>query len=151
MAESDGQKLLEEWRRMMEAMLASAASVADRAPVPRELLRAGERQLELVQEVVARERRVQGELTARALAPLDAIFDLLEETGETLKLQAETLESAGRALQETAALMKHQAERFERTVGTLRRPSELAKVASGAKRPRGRATPAGAKSARKGK
>jgi hypothetical protein len=52
--------------------------------------------------------------------------------------QAEALESAGRALEEAAALMKSQAELFERTVGTLRKPGELAKAAAGLERhPRG--------------
>jgi hypothetical protein len=65
------------------------------------------------------------------LAPVDAIFDLLEETGTTLRRQAEALEAAGRALEETAALVKAQAELFERTVGVLRQPAELAKKATG--------------------
>jgi len=65
------------------------------------------------------------------LAPVDAIFDLLEETGTTLQRQAEALEAAGLALEETAALVKKQAELFERTVGTLRQPAELAKKATG--------------------
>jgi hypothetical protein len=106
---------------------------------PRDLLNASRRQLEFLQEAIERERRLQGEVAALVSAPVDALFDLLEETGETLRLQAEALESAGRALQETAALMKHQSERFERTVGALRQPADLAKAAAGVKRPqRGR-------------
>ena len=61
------------------------------------------------------------------------MFDLLEETGETLRRQAEALEAAGRALEETAGLMKHQSERFERTVGALRQPADLARAAAGVK------------------
>ena len=148
MAETDGQALLEEWRRTVEGLLASAA---DRAPIPRELLKAGERQVQLVAELLASERRAQGELTARAFAPLDAIFDLLQESGETLRLQAEALESAGRALQETAALMKNQAGRFERTVEALRQPADLAKAAAGAKRTGPKKKASEAKRARQGK
>ena len=88
----------------------------------------------LVQELVERERKLQGDLAARVVATVDAVFDLLEETGVTLRRQAEALESAGRALEETAALMKHQAERFEWTVGALRQPTDLAKAAAGVKR-----------------
>jgi hypothetical protein len=93
-----------------------------------------QRQLELVQEVIERERRLQKELTGRLLAPLDAVFDLLEESGTMLRRQAEALEAAGRALEETAGLMKVQAELFERTIGGIREPAELLKSAAGAER-----------------
>ena len=63
--------------------------------------------------------------------PVDAVFDLLEESGATLRRQAEALEAAGGALEETAGLMKHQAELFERTIGTLRQPAELARGGRG--------------------
>jgi len=115
----------------MDSVIASAASAAGGSDLPRDLLGAMQRQLELVQEVVERERRLQKELTGRLLAPVDAVFDLLAETGATLRRQAEALEAAGRALEETAGLMKRQAELFERTIGTLRQPAELAKTAAG--------------------
>jgi hypothetical protein len=72
--------------------------------------------------------RLQKELTGRAFAPVDAVFDVLAETGTTLQRQAEALEAAGRALEETARLVRTQAELFERTVGTLRQPADLAKT-----------------------
>src|SRR3954454_7145928 len=106
MSEPRGSSLLWEWRRVMESVVSSATSVAGRSQVPRELLRASQRQLELLQEVVDRERRLQRELASLVIAPVDAVFDLLEETGQTLRLQAEALESAGRALEDTAGLMK---------------------------------------------
>jgi hypothetical protein len=90
-----------------------------------------QRQLELVQEIIERERRLRRELAGSLIAPVDAAFDLLEESGATLRRQAEALEAAGRALEETAGLMKHQAELFERTIGTLRQPAQLAKAAAG--------------------
>jgi hypothetical protein len=152
MSEPGGNELLNEWRRLMDSLLASAGSVAGRSQVPRDLLRASQRQIELLQEVVERERRLQGELAALMIAPVDAVFDLLEETGETLRLQAEALEAAGRALGDTAGLMKRQSERFERTVQVLRQPTDLAKAAAGVKAPqrrkagaRGRQPPSRAK------
>lgn len=96
--------------------------------------------LELVQEVIERERRLQSDLAGRLLAPVDAVFDLLEESGATLRRQAEALEAAGRALEETAALMKRQAELFEQTIVTLRQPAEVAKAAAGLE-PRGSGDP----------
>jgi hypothetical protein len=129
--ELSGRELLNEWRQLMDSVV---GSVAGRTDLPGELLRAMQRQLELAQELIERERGLQGEVASRLLAPVDAVFDLLEETGATLRRQAEALEAAGRALEETAGLMKGQAELFERTVGTLRQPAEVAKGAIGAQR-----------------
>jgi len=131
MPELSGRELLREWRALMDSVIASAASAAGHADLPGDLLGAMQRQLELVQEVIEREHRLQRELVGRLVAPVDAVFDLLEETGATLRRQAEALEAAGRALEETAGLMKSQAELFERTIGTLRQPAELAKAAAG--------------------
>ena len=89
---------------------------------------------DLLREVIERERRLQRDVAGRIAAPFDAIFDLLEESGATLHSQAEALESAGRALEEAAKLMKTHAELFERTVGTLRAPTEFAKSAAGLER-----------------
>jgi hypothetical protein len=131
MAELSGRELLREWQKLMDAFVGSAASVAGRSELPRQLLEPMQRQLELVQDVIERERRLQQELTGRLVAPIEAAFDLLEDSGATLRRQAEALEAAGRALEETAGLMKSQAELFERTIGTLRKPVELARAAAG--------------------
>jgi hypothetical protein len=141
-----GGRDLTEWRRLAESLAASAASAAGNSKIPKDLLRVSQRQVELLQEVIERERGRQGELAGIVTAPIDALFDLMEETGATLRLQAEALASAGHALEETATLMSRQAERFERTVGALRQPAELAKGAVGAKRkPKAKAKPAAAK------
>ena len=131
MPELSGRELLDEWRRLMESVIGSAASAAGRTQLPRDLLGAMQRQLELAQEVIEREQGLQRELAGRILAPVDAVFDLLEETGQTLRRQAEALEAAGRALEESAGLMKRQAELFERTIATLRQPADLARAATG--------------------
>ena len=115
----------------MDSVVASAASAGSRAELPRQLVEPMQRQLELVQEVIERERRLQQQLAGRLLSPVDAIFDLLEESGLVLRRQAEGLEAAGRALEETAGVVKKQAELFERTIGALREPTELVKAAAG--------------------
>jgi len=140
MPERSGHELLDDWRKLMDALLAPAAAIHG-PELARDLLKATQRQLELVQELVERERRLQGDLAARLTAPVDAIFDLLTETADTLRRQAEALEAAGSALEETAGLMKRQSERFERTIGALRQPADLAKAAAGAK-PRPKKRPA---------
>jgi hypothetical protein len=130
--ELGGRELLDEWRKLMDSVVSSAGSVAGRSELPRQLLEPMRKQLELMQEVVERERRLQRDLADRLLAPVDAVFDLLEESGGVLRSQAEALEGAGRALEETAGLVKRQAELFERTIATLRRPADLARSAAAA-------------------
>jgi hypothetical protein len=132
-----GSELLGEWRKLMDSVVASAASIGGRTEIPRQLLEPMQRQIELLQEVIARERALQRQIAGRILAPVDAIFDLVEESGAVLRRQAEALEAAGRALEDTARLVKTQAELFEHTLATLREPTELAKVAAGLdRRPR---------------
>jgi hypothetical protein len=131
MAERSGRELLEEWRGVMESVVSTAASAAGRAELPRELMGAMQTQMALMQRVLERERLLGSELAARILAPVDVVFDLLAESGATLRRESEALESAGRALQETAGLMKRQAELFEQTIAALREPAELAKAAAG--------------------
>lgn len=123
----------------MDSVRATAASAAGRSEVPSQLMEPMQRQLELVGELIEREQRLQKQVASRVMAPSDAVFDLLEESGETLRLQAEALEAAGAALRETAALMKRQAVLFERTVSTIRKPTDLARSAAGLERrsPRG--------------
>lgn len=134
MPEPSGHDLIDEWQQRMESLVSSAASVAGHAELPRQLVEPMQRQLELLQQVVERERRLQREVAGRLAAPFDAVFDLLAESAVTLGKQAEALEAAGGALQETAALVKTQADLFERTVGALREPTELAKAAAGLER-----------------
>jgi hypothetical protein len=128
-----GRDLLSEWRALMDSLVASATSAAGGA-LPRPLLETMQRQLELVQEVIDREQRAQKQLAAGLVAPVDAVFDLLEQIGGTLRHQAEALETAGQALEETARLAQNQAELFERTIGVLREPAEIAKAAVGLER-----------------
>lgn len=155
MPDISGRELLSEWRSVMESLVSSAASAAGRAELPGELLRATQRQLELVQEIVDAEQRLRGGIVGGLLAPVDAVFDLLEESGATLRRQAEAMESAGRALQDTASLMRAQAELFERMIAIMRQPTGLARAAAkSVRRPRPRATgeakPAPRKHAAKG-
>ena len=87
-----------------------------------------------LQDLVERERRMQRELADHMLAPVDAIFDLLEQSAAMLVQQAEALGSASRALEDTARLMRSQAAVFEQTVGALREPVKLMKSAAGPRR-----------------
>jgi methyl-accepting chemotaxis protein len=129
-------ELLSEWRQAMESIVSSAAAAASRTELPGDLLRASQRQLELLQEIVDAQQRLQGNVVDGLLGPVEAVFDLLQESGATMRKQAETMESAGRALQETATLMKQQAELFERVVSVVRQPTDIARAAAkGTRRP----------------
>src|SRR3954464_5736947 len=101
MADLSGRDLLQEWRGLMESLVTSAGSVAGRAELPRQLVEPMERQLELLTEIVERERRLQGQLVGTLAAPLDAVFDLLEQSAATLRKQAEAPEGGRRGSGET--------------------------------------------------
>jgi hypothetical protein len=131
-----GRDLLAEWRRLMDSVVTSMTTASGRASLPRELLAAMQRQLELAQDLIEREGRVQRDLAGRLTAPIDAAFDLLEESAVTLRRQAESLQAAGRALEEAASLMKRQAELFERTIVSVRAPADRAKAVAGVDRRR---------------
>jgi hypothetical protein len=130
-----GRDLLREWQKMMESLISTSASMAGRAELPRQLVEPMQRQLELMRELIDRQQKLQREVATRLSAPVDAVFDLLEDSAAMTRAQSEALEAAGSALEESARLMKRQAELFERTVVTLRRPTELAKAATGVDRP----------------
>ncbi len=121
-------------RRLIDSTLASAASVLGGAELPRRLLEPVQRQREVVQGVLERERGLQKQLMGRVLAPVDAGFDLLEENGRLLREQAQALETSGRALEETAGLVKRQAELFDRMISAVREPTERAKAVVGLER-----------------
>ncbi len=142
MSELGNRELLREWRKVMDSIVASAASVGGRSDLARQLVEPMQRQFELVQELIDRERRMQNELAGRLLGPVEAAFDLLEETGQLLRRQAEALEAAGRALEDTAGLALTQAELFERTIAKLRKPADSARAVAGLK-PRARKSDGG--------
>lgn len=138
MPDLSGTELVREWRRVMDSLIGSLASVGGRAELPRQLVEPMQRQLELVQEVIEREQQLQRQMAGYLFGPFDAAFDMLEQSGAMLRRQAEALEAAGRALEETAATVKSQAEIFERTVRVLREPGERVKGVAGLERKRPR-------------
>lgn len=129
----------------MDSVIAAAASAGAQAELPRQLLDPMHRQLELVQDVIEREQRVQKQLATRLVGPVDAVFDLLEESAQMLRRQGDALEAAAAALADTATLVKAQAELFQRTIGVMREPVEMAKSAAGLERRRSSGRSAGRK------
>jgi methyl-accepting chemotaxis protein len=124
MADGGGLDLLRDWQSAMTSV------------IPRQLISPLKRQTELIGDVLERERRLQREVLGYLFAPIDGVFDLLEQSAATIRQQAEALEQAARALEDTAVLMKAQAELFERGVKTAREPADLARSVAGlGKRP----------------
>ena len=119
MADGGGLDLLREWQSAMTAV------------IPKQLLGPLKRQTDLIGDVLERERKLQREVLGRVFAPVDAVFDLLEQSGATIRQQAEALEQAARALEDTAVLMKAQAELFERGIRTAREPADIARRVAG--------------------
>jgi len=58
MTDLGGRELLREWRKLMDSVVDSAASVAGRGEVPQKLLKAMQHQLQLVEAVIEREQGV---------------------------------------------------------------------------------------------
>jgi hypothetical protein len=123
--EIGGSDLLREWQAAMRSLAGRSVEL------PQQLLAPMQRQAQLVQEVLERERQRQQDLLARAFAPLDAVFDLLEQSGTAMHRQAQALKESARALEQAAAMAEAQAELFERAVTVLRQPSEIVKRAGG--------------------
>ena len=143
MPEVTGQDLVREWRELTDSMVAAFRSASGQAPLPRQIVEPMQRQLELVGELMDRERQLQAEVAERLLGPTDAAFDLLEQSRATMERQAAALEAAGDALRETATLMKSQAELLEQTLGTLRTPADVARSVLGAEGRKSRGRDAG--------
>jgi methyl-accepting chemotaxis protein len=146
----DGRDILRDWQGAMEAIASTARDAAGRSQLPKALMGPMQRQLELVQEIVERERKLQSELAGHLLDPIDAVFDLLEESGKTFRAQADALEEASAALEQTAKLMQTQAEIYEGTIRALREPADVARRVAGAK-PRQRGSSGGKKKGTKKK
>ena len=128
MPEVGGYDLLREWQAAMRSLAGRSVEL------PQQLLAPLQRQVELVEEVLEHERQRQKELLGRAFAPLDAVFELLEQSGDALHQQATALKESAQALEQAAAMAETQAELFERAVVVLRQPSEIVKRASGLER-----------------
>jgi hypothetical protein len=125
MPDIGGYDLLREWQAAMRALAGRSVEL------PQHLLAPLQRQVELVEAVLERERKLQQDLLGRAFAPLDAVFDLLEQSGAAFHQQAGALKESARALEQAAAMAETQAKLFERAVAVLRQPSEIVKRAGG--------------------
>ena len=79
MPDLSGRELIREWRKLMDSIVDAMSTVTARSEIPSQVREPLQRQLELVQELIERERRLQEEIAEQVLAPVDVAFDLLEQ------------------------------------------------------------------------
>jgi hypothetical protein len=89
-----GVDLVREWQAAMQSVAASVTGATGRSDAARQLLAPLQRQAELIQEVLERERELQRDLLGRVFEPFDAAFDLFERTIRTLREPSRRIESA---------------------------------------------------------
>src|SRR5690242_19400497 len=109
----------------------STASPVGRVDLTRQPVALMQRQAELVQELLERERRHQRQLLGPGFAPLDAPFDLVGASASSLRAQAEAVEHAAQAMEQAASQMKTQGGLLERAVRMLREPPRRIESALG--------------------
>jgi methyl-accepting chemotaxis protein len=132
--------LVREWQAAMQSVISAVGSAAGRSDAARQMLAPMERQVELLEQALEHQQKIQRDLVDRAFKPVDAMFDLLERSGSMMHEQAEALEQAAQAVERAAGLIRRQAELFETSTRTVRKPAGVLKSAAGSGRLSGRSS-----------
>jgi ABC-type transporter Mla subunit MlaD len=120
---SDPVDLLKDWQNAIRDLGGVAASVASGpAGVASDLLRPLQHQAEVLQQVLQRQLEFERELVGRAVAPLRATLELIDQATGTLHAQATSFRAASKTFAQLAGLMDQQAELLERAGATMRDP-----------------------------
>ena len=140
---ADPGDLLRAWQSAIRDVGGAAASLASgSAGVAGDLLRPLQHQAELLQQVLERQLDFERELVGRAVAPLRAALELVDQATGTFRAQATSFRAASKTLGQLADLMDQQADLLERAGVTIRDP--LAAFRSPAiEAPRAAAAPTG--------
>ena len=120
---ADPADLLKAWQHAIRDVGGAAASLASGpAGAASDLLRPLQHQAELLQRVLQRQLEFERELVGRAVAPLRAAQELVDQATETFRAQATSLRAASKSFGQLAGLMDHQADLLERAGATVRDP-----------------------------
>ena len=120
---ADPADLLKAWQHATRAVREAAASLASGpAGAASDLLRPLQHQAELLQRVLQRQLEFERELVGRAVAPLRAAQELVDQATETFRAQATSFRAASKSFGQLAGLMDHQADLLERAGATVRDP-----------------------------
>jgi len=129
---ADPSDLLRAWQSAIRDLGGTAASLASGpAGVASDLLRPLQRQAELLQQVLERQLDFERELLGRAIAPLRATLELVDQATGTLHAQATSFRAASRTFGQLADLMDQQADLLERAGTTLRDPLATFRASGG--------------------
>ncbi len=129
---ADPGDLLKAWQNAIRDVGGAAASLASGpAGVASDLLRPLQRQAELLQEVLERQLDFERELVGRAVAPLRATLELVDQATGTLHAQATSFRAASKTFGQLADLMDQQADLLERAGATMRDPLATFRSTSG--------------------
>ena len=127
---ADPAELLKAWQRAIRDLGGVAASLASSpAGAASDLLRALQHQAELLQQVLQRQLEFERELVGRAVAPLRAAQELVDQATGTFRAQATSFRAASKTFGQLAALMDQQADLLERAGVAMRDPLTVFKSA----------------------
>jgi hypothetical protein len=120
---ADPADLLKAWQNAIRDVGGVAASLASApAGVATDVLRPLQHQAELLEQVLQRQIDFERELLHRAVAPLHATLELIDQATGTLHAQATSFRAAAVTFHQLAALMDQQADLLGRAGATIRDP-----------------------------
>jgi hypothetical protein len=120
---ADPADLLKAWQHAIRDLGGVAASLASGpAGAASELARPLQHQAELLQQALQRQLEFERELAARAVAPLHAAQELVDQATGTFRAQATSFRAASKTFGQLAGLMDQQADLLERAGGLMRDP-----------------------------
>ena len=129
---ADPADLLRAWQRSIRELGGVAASLASSpAGTASDLLRPLQNQAELLQQVLQRQLEFERELVGRAVAPLHAAQELVDQATDTWRAQASSFRAASKTFGQLAGLMDQQAQLLERAGAAMRDPLTVFRSAGG--------------------
>jgi len=120
---ADPAQLLRAWQHAIRELAEAGASVASTpAGAAGDLLRPLQHEAELLEQVLQRQLEFERELLGRAVAPLQAAQELVDQATETWRGQATSFRAASKTFGQLAGLMDQQAHLLERAAAAMRDP-----------------------------
>jgi len=119
---ADPAELLKLWQRAIRDLGGTASLASTPVGAAGDVLRPLQHQAELLEQVLQRQLEFERELLGRAVAPLHAAQELVDQASETWRGQASSFRAASKTFGQLAGLMDQQAHLLERAGATMRDP-----------------------------
>jgi hypothetical protein len=116
--------LLRVWQEIAQR-LESAAEPVTGSELGKLMLSAVQRQQELLEQVVGQQATLRRDVVGRLMMPLEVLLEVLDESSEAARAQAQALEGAAISLRLAGELFDRQAALLEQATAALREPLEL--------------------------